>query len=350
MSKSKLFVILSAVALLGAGCISVGRGPTGNDGGVFKSINRGEEWQHTVAVPTPSGVKNFAAANVRTLAIDPQDNLAIYAGTAENGLLYSFDGGQSWKQAKDIAGGFVPAVSVDPEDKCTVYAAVNHRMVKSTDCNRTFQEIYREPSEQTYITALAIDPFNTRRIYAGTVKGTLIKSVDSGKTWTHEALLSRNQVVDIVPDPRAEGVRYVALRGRGVWKTADGGKNFSDITEALKPIRRAVELQRLIPDGSALNGLIFAAKHTIGRTADGGRTWEEFTLISPDSVEISAIAVSPKNSAQIYYGTATTLYRSSDGGKSWSTKKLPSSRAASALLVDPEDPETIYMGVKEIKK
>ena len=320
------------------------------DGGVFKSVDRGGEWQHTVAVPTPAGVKNFASANVRTLAIDPQDHLAVYAGTEENGLLYSFDGGQSWKQAKDVSAGFVTAVAVDPNDTCAIYASVSHRIVKSTDCNRTFKEVYREPSEQTLITALAIDPFDSRRIYAGTIKGTLLKSADGGRTWTHEALLSRARVVDILPDPRKEKVRYVALAGRGIWKTENGGAAFAELKNELKPIKGAGEIQRLILDPATPDGLILAAKHTIAQSRDGGKTWKALTLISPESVEIYTVAVNPADSSHLYYGTSTTFYRSFDGGQTWSTKKLPTSRAASALIVDPEEQSTIYLGAREVKK
>jgi hypothetical protein len=62
------------------------------------------------------------------------------------------------------------------------------------------------------------------------------------------------------------------------------------------------------------------------------------------------VFISPKNVEEIYYATNTTFYRTSDGGKNWTTRKLPTSRAGWRLIVDPEDTNVIYMGVREIKK
>ncbi|GAF89261.1 unnamed protein product, partial [marine sediment metagenome] len=45
----------------------------------------------------------------------------------------------------------------------------------------------------------------------------------------------------------------------------------------------------------------------------------------------------------------TTFYRSLDSGENWTTKKLPTTRAGWKLLIDPDNPDIIYMGVRSIK-
>ena len=79
--------------------------------------------------------------------------------------------------------------------------------------------------------------------------------------------------------------------------------------------------------------------------------WKDINLITPPgTVDIYSLAVNPKNGQEMFYGTDVTLYKTIDGGKSWITKKMPSSRAASALLINPDDPNIMYMGVKRVEK
>lgn len=346
----KTILLLAVITLFGAGCISFSSGPAGIDGGVFKSVNRGEEWTQKANLYTSAGIKSFSGADVITFAMDPQDHLAVYAGTPGSGMFYSYDGGESWRQPKDVASGFVSAIAVDPNNKCVIYAATMNRILKSMDCNRTFKEIHRESAGASYVTALAINPHNSSTLYAGTVQGRLIKSVDAGKTWVLEHQFPNKKIISIISDSQNPLTRFVVLLGRGIWKTQNGGVAFEELSEPLKPFQRGFDTRHFVADRGNPNILLLATKNKILRSADGGAKWEELPIISPEDVELLALAVNPRDSKEIYYGTATTFYKSSDGGQSWSTKKLPTSRTATAILVDAENKDTIYLGVTKVKK
>jgi hypothetical protein len=74
-------------------------------------------------------------------------------------------------------------------------------------------------------------------------------------------------------------------------------------------------------------------------------------LITPEAkATINAVAVNPGNTEEIYYVTDSTFYKSTDGGNAWKTLALPSSRAGKILMVDQKEPNTIYLGVVELKK
>ena len=348
---AKILIMLGTLALIGAQCISFGGGGAsqGAGGGIFKSANRGDEWLQKVAIPTASGMKNFGGTNVTALAVDPQDHLAIYAGTRESGMFYSYDGGESWMQTTNIKSGFVATVAVDPKNKCVVYAATGNRIMKSVDCNRSFEPIYNESAGETFVTALSISPFNSAVLYAGNAKGALIKSTDGGLAWSNQGNL-RGRIVDIVADPRNSSILYAAVAGRGVWKSENGGETFRDLSENMKAIKDVKDVRRLVADRATPNALLLASRHKLSRTTDGGLTWTALPIVSPETIALLALTVNPKNSKEIYYGTATTFYRSSDGGEKWSTEKLPTKLQASYLLVDPENTTTIYLGVLEVKK
>ena len=151
-------------------------------------------------------------------------------------------------------------------------------------------------------------------------------------------------------DAREATIVYASVEGRGVWKSVDEGKSFKDMSEGLKQIKDAKDVRRLIADRATPGALILASKNKVSRSTDGAVSWTSLPILSPETVEIFSLAVNPKNLKELYYGTATTFYRSSDGGANWSADKLPSNRQSSALLVDPENPLVIYLGVLEVKK
>ena len=346
----KIILSLVAVVLFGVGCVSVSSGPSGADGGVYKSINNGQEWAQKSVVPMASKATIFGATNIRKLSYDPQDSNAIYASTRENGMFYSFDGAESWKRPAALVEGFVADVVVDYSDKCNIYVAFGHRILKSTDCNRTFQEVYRETADTIYITALAVDPFDNKHIYAGTINGALIESLDSGKTWGKKQAFSKNQMVGIVFDKKNKSVIYIGFASNGLWKTTDGGESFVDLSKGFKDKKGGSDIRGIVIDPEDSNRIFVHTKTKIMKSGNGGVDWEALPIISPANVEISAFAINPQSTKDMYYGTSTTFYRSQDGGATWSTKKLPTTRAATAILVDFKNPSVIYLGSTKIDK
>jgi len=91
----------------------------------------------------------------------------------------------------------------------------------------------------------------------------------------------------------------------------------------------------------------------VWKTTDGGSTWQSLT----DGTSISsvgAIAVAPSNHDIIYVGTGEAaprgditygdgVYKSTDGGKSWSHAGLTDSRQIGALIVDPNNPDIVLV-------
>lgn len=347
-NKYSLILILLVLPFLGAQCIQFNSTTRAGVGGVFKSINSGIEWKQKSAIPTTSGTPaSFASSDIVSFAQDPSDHLAIYAGTKENGMFYTYDGGESWRRPKEITSGRVNAAAVDAKDKCNIYVATVNRILKSTDCNRSFSEIYRDESE---ISSLVIDNYNSQNLYAGTAKGTILKSQDGGRTWTSLKNFA-GRVVDIVVNPQDTRVIYAAVLRRGIWKSSDGGSDWSDLTDGFKKMTGSLEIKKLVISQSSPDGLVFASKYGLIGTNNGGNTWDEIKLLTkPGNVDIYSLAISPKDARNIFYGTASTFYRSQDGGATWSTKKLPTSRAATALLVDAQEPLVIYLGATKLEK
>ncbi len=353
MKKSfrNLIIFAAGLLFLGQGCIQVRTGPRADDGGVFKSVNKGADWAQKVLIPTVTPQKRtIATANIVTIVADPSDNRALYAGTAENGMLFTYDGGESWFPVGVISYGRVPSVAVDPKDKCVIYAAFENKVLKTYDCSRTFETVYFESRVDKQITGIAIDSFNTAIIYAGTSSGDLIKSTDSGKSW---APIHRfeNLIRKILIAPYDTRIVYVATAEKGIFKTTDAGGNWADVNKGLEQFSGAQQFRDLVFDLSSKETLILASQYGLTRTNDGGTTWQKIDLLTPPgSATIYSLAVSPKSGNEIYYATGTTFYKTENGGFRWTTRKLPTSRAATALLIDPGNPSVLYMGVTKLTR
>src|SRR5258708_12710588 len=97
------------------------------------------------------------------------------------------------------------------------------------------------------IGAIAVAPSDANTIYAGTgeacIRGDIIngngvyKSVDAGKTWTYSGLKDTRTIGRIAVNPKNPDIAYVAALGhvfganpeRGIYRTTDGGKNWSKV-------------------------------------------------------------------------------------------------------------------------
>lgn len=345
---------LAALLFTGAGCISINSGTTGSgaaDGGIFKSGNKGDNWVQKVAVPTVTGEKrNIAGVSVVTIVQDPQDVNALYIGTEANGMFYTYDGGESWMQSVQVSRGRIPAVGIDAKNKCAVYVAVDNKIVKTTDCSRTWVTPYTDTRSDALTTALAVDAYNPRIVWAGNSKGDVLKSTDGGESWVN-AKHFNGPIVEIAISAADTRHVYVGTKNNGIWRSDDGGANWKELTPGYQQFAGSNEFFDLALGVSDPRLVIFASKHGLLRSTDGGDTWQSIDLLTPPGTTlIYSVAIDPKDVNTIYYGTATTFYRTTNGGANWVPKKLPTSRTATSLHVDSMNSNMLYMGVTRFKQ
>ncbi|MBZ5702936.1 MAG: hypothetical protein LAN84_13965 [Acidobacteriia bacterium] len=91
----------------------------------------------------------------------------------------------------------------------------------------------------------------------------------------------------------------------------------------------------------------------VWRTNDAGRTWKP-TFDAQPIASIGALAVAPSNPSVIYAGSGEAdmrsdisygngIYKSEDGGKTWSHMGLGDTRQIARIVVDPQDANTVYV-------
>src|SRR5688500_5701814 len=158
-------------------------------------------------------------------------------------------------------------------------------------------------------------------------------------------------------DPNHWTRYYVAVASGGVWKTMNAGTTWTPIfdNEASYSIG-AITLDPKNPlvvwVGTGENNSQRSVSYGNGvyKSEDGGRTWRNVGLKT--SEHIGRIAIDPKDSDIVYVaaqgplwgpGGERGLFKTTDGGKTWkSILNISENTGATDVVIDPNDPETIY--------
>ncbi len=339
----------------------------GVNGGVLRSVDGGQTWA--------ARATGLPRAEVVSLAIDPTDSEVIYAGLVGGGVYRSRDAGATWVQiwAAPPGANFRLSVFLDPDQPSTLYAVTRGGtsgggVFRSTDAGLTWvargvglpgcppcpQGTVCPPEPcAAFVTSLAIDPFATRILYAGTSEG-VFKSTDGGARWRPSgAGLPPGGASVIALDPDrpsvlytgAAGEDFLGFPGRGVYRSADAGASWTPRSTGLSTMR----IQALVmePDDAAV--VYAASDRGLMKTVDAGATWSAVPEPAPSCTASTLhIPTAPTISRALYVGTGLDsppcgAFRSDDGGDTWSSLGLED-RLLSALAVDPTNSSTLYAG------
>ncbi len=124
--------------------------------------------------------------------------------------------------------------------------------------------------------------------------------------------------------------------------------------ESLGPNRGGRALAIAGSDARAHEYYFGAAGGGLWRTADGGTSWRPVTDGQIASASVGAVAVAPSHPDVVYIGTGESqlrsnlrqgdgIYRSTDGGRTWTHRGLATTRAIARVRVHPTDPDLVYV-------
>jgi len=338
-------IFVSMILLTGQGCMKVEKKGTGPiDGGIWISYDKGENWQMKALMPTIAGVKNLGDLNVELLVFDPHDANTIYWGAGDAGLFVSYDGAESWQEVKGLPQPRVTDLIVDPVARNVIYVALNNLIFKSTDCCRSWQNIYID-IPGVPVNAIAIDPLNSKRILAGLADGRLIKSEDGGVNWVLFNDFKTN-IKDIFFNQQSPKIVYLATQTAGIFRSTDSGNTWNKIEDLDENKFRGVNVFYYgFFDLTKKDALFILTDAGFLRSDEGVKNWQDYKLLTqPGRVKINSFTANPKNPNEIYYATDTTFYKSLNGGITWITKSLPTTRKPIYLTTNPNNPNILYLG------
>lgn len=344
MHKIKLLVLFLSFIFLGAACTPGSLGVV-NDAGVWVSADQGEHWRQKVLVyGDRTTQKTISDVDIQKIVFSPQDSRKIFGLSRQTGLWVSWNAGNNWdsilssQPANDLA--------IDPINPKIYYVAIGSSIAKTENDGDSFRAIFTNDKKTIEVNALAIRPDKTNIIYAGTSSGELMYSENSGATWRILTTLEAG-IKKLAIHPENVNILYAGISGKGLAQSVDGGKNWAYFTESFKNFSGTAEFRDFV---FLPKGILYASRYGLLRSLNQGKDWVSLPLLSSkDDSNIYSLAINSKNPLEIYYGTRSTFYHSIDGGFNWIPRTLPSTRAAMAISIDPNNQSTIYLGVGSLR-
>ncbi|MCB9420430.1 MAG: hypothetical protein H6667_11540 [Ardenticatenaceae bacterium] len=282
----------------------------------------------------------FAPLDIVPLALANDENLLL-SGATYYGMYGSQDNGQSWQPAGFNGNGYYAfadvAISPNYHNDQTFFAArssmlsIGGSIYRTTDGGATWTYVYGTD----YVSSLAISPdfANDQTIIAGTNEQAARISTDGGDTWSKLgewpfSISDRGAAlyVALPPDYPADGTVF-AGGYKGLWRLPVGETMWQSIDLGLAESYgvTAVTLspaytsdQTILVIASWSDPVTYENYASPYLSTDGGATWTPGNIGLPDS-GLTDIALSPYFAIDhtVYGLTGTELYRSRDGGLSW---------------------------------
>lgn len=200
---------------------------------------------------------------------------------------------------------------------------------------------------QGRVNVITVDPNNEDIFYIGSPAGGVWKTIDAGTTWAPLSdFLPQIGVSAIAIDPNDSNIVYIGTGdddgfdtpGVGILKSTDGGQNwvFTGLNESNAPLN-VTEIYIHPTDtqilwASTFNGLF--------KSFNGGDTW---------SLELGGnirdLKVKPGDPNTLYAVNSTTFFKSTDAGDTWSNVSNGTPTGTSRLVIDvtPANPDVVYI-------
>jgi len=321
----------------------------------------------------PSMLAAAVALSVSGAAIAGKDDKKVVDASIYSGIKLR-------NMGPAVTGGRISDFAFNPENPVQYFVATaSGGLWKTDNAGVTWQAIADSMPSYSY-GDVTMDPNNTNVIWAGTGENNsqrsvaygdgVYKSVDGGNSWKNVGLKNSEHIGEILIDPRNSDVVYVASQGplwskggeRGLFKTSDGGKTWTNVLEisehtgvsdiAFDPqnpdVIYATSYQRRRHVWTLING---GPESTIYKSTDAGKSWKKINKGLP-KVDLGRIGldVAPSNGNIVYAIVEAAdgqsgFYRSVNGGESWhkqSSYVSGSPQYYQEIVVDPINPHRVY--------
>ncbi|MGA9117556.1 MAG: hypothetical protein WB626_12355 [Bacteroidota bacterium] len=277
--------------------------------GIMVSGSGGELWSPARFPPGDQSAARSAVRDIRGSAADP--NL-FFAALDRAGIARSTDGGASWHlTARDLAasGTVFTCVLPHPLDPAVVcFGTARGEIYRSASGGESWSPT-RRGTGVVGISGFAAGPGNPDHLLAGTEAG-IILSEDFGRTWRTPGTGLARVPSAVFAQEGNPGVLYVSGQGLGVKRSTDGGWTWHRADAGLG----GSSPRRLLADPSG-DRLYCSVGSAVYRRATDSGDWEA----ASDGLAGGEIAslVLHGDSLTLLAGTPGGLYRSTDGGDSW---------------------------------
>ena len=289
----------------------------------------------------------------------------------------------NWRNIGPWRGGRANAVAGVPAQPMLYFAGyTGGGLWRTDDAGISWRNISDGFFKSSSIGAIAVAPSDANVLYVGTgehaVRGQsstygdgVYRSTDQGRTWMNVGLAATRQISAVRIHPNDPDVVYVAAQGdrwkgtaeRGIYRTRDGGKNWSLVLKGENASSGASDLSMDATNPRILYAAFWDAQRTpwqvrsggagsgIWKSLDGGDTWKRLAEGLPKLMGKIGVAVSPANPDRVYAiieADKGGLFRSDDAGATWrlqSGDRLIQTRSwyYMHITADPKNPDIVWV-------
>jgi photosystem II stability/assembly factor-like uncharacterized protein len=307
----------------------------------------------------------------------------FYSGSVGGGIWKTNDAGRTWNPIFDSQSiASIGAIAVAPSEPNIIYVGSGEAdmrssisygdgVYKSVDAGKTWTHMGLEDSRQ--IGRILVDPHNPNRIfvaalghaYGPNAERGVYRSEDGGKTWKRVLFRDQNTgAIDLAFDPGDVRTIYAALwqtrrppwsiyapsngPGSGLYRSKDGGEHWEPVAGKGLPSEGLGRIGiAFAPSNPRRIYLIVDAKDGgLYRSDDGGQNWQRVSNEKRTwgrGWYFGEVTVDPKD-PDIVYVPNTSLYKSSDGGKTFTALKgAPGGDDYHELWIDPDEPKRMIL-------
>lgn len=303
----------------------------------------------------------------------------FYVGAAGGGVWKTTTGGASFTPVFDDHTQSIGAITIDQAHPDTVWVgtgeswtrnsvSVGDGIYRTTDAGRSWKRLGLDSTER--IAQIVLHPSNTSTVYVAAPgplfrdsphRG-LYRTTDAGVTWQN--ILpgdARTGCTDIIVNKKNPKILLASMwsfrrnawsftsggSGSGIFRSTDGGATWKRMTRGLP----GGELGRIALAASPVDPqLIYAAveasESALYRSTDGGVTWERRYVGSVVDIRpfyFSRIVCDPVKK-DVVYKHGIQLYRSDDGGSTFTTIAQRAHSDHHAVWIDPANPRHLLIG------
>src|SRR5713101_2444466 len=305
----------------------------------------------------------------------------VYVGAASGGLWKTTNNGTTWEPVfEDQESSSIGDVAIAPSDPLVLYVGTGepnnrqssswgHGVYKTTDGGKTWTHLGL--ADTHHIGRIVIHPKNPEVVYVAALghlwgpnpERGVYKSWDGGKNWSQVLKINEDTgVSDIAMDPQSPDTLYAATYQRrrsvygfngggpeaAIYKTTDGGATWKKLTKGL-PYENGGETGRIgldiyRKDPNIVYALVQHEKGGIYRSEDKGETWKKMSATNPRPSYYSQVRVDPNNDLRVW-ALGANMYFSEDGGKTFSTQRVKKIHGDyHAMWIDPADSNHVLTG------
>jgi len=328
----------------------------------------------------------------------PGQDKTLFVSSDGDGIYRSQDGGDSWVKVNNGLNSssirllsIYPGYRVDRGHQIVLAAGAEGGLWAEGGLYRTENGGDRWDQvmdDRTEITAVAFSPglregadAEQAHVIAGDHRGVLYLSTDRGESW--QRIL---QIVDagairtiaISPDFSSDGTCFVGTEKGGVFRTEDGGASFVEVNEGLRftlrgryatlrksregPIVRRDEkdiVSIAISPNYEADSTVFVSmwNEAVFKSEDGGDSWHRYRVgltcdhqadsVKYKSPHFRALRISNDfaNDQTVFLGGFDGLFKSTDGGKHWTSMETLSLGLIKGLALSPGDRTNLSVAV-----